>query len=193
MNEFQKPPRNEVKTVLVLLVLGVISAVLLTLMAHYAYPLIEKNRERALRQALGVVLPGATTFEKIDPQWEFYRGLKAGGELVGYAFVGEGGGYQGNIRIMIGISPDWSHLLGIKVLESVETPGLGAKIGSEKFQQQFRGLQVHPEITYVRNRTPEKPNQIRAITGATISSRSVVKILNTTISRMETKFKGENK
>jgi len=193
MENQRRPPRKEMKTVLVLLTLGVISAVLISLMAHYAYPRIEKNREEALRRALSVVLPGAVTFEKIDEKEEFYKGLTADQEVVGYAFVGEGGGYQGTIRIMIGIRPDWQYLLGIKILENIETPGLGAKITSEEFQNQFRKLQVHPEISYVQNRPPEKPTQIKAITGATISSRAVVKILNKTISRMETKFKGENR
>lgn len=189
MNTRQPSAQDDLKTILILLTLGIVSAFLLTLMARYAYPLIEKNREQALREALAAVLPAAVTFERVESGLEFYRGLDSQGRVVGYAFVGEGGGYQGIIRIMIGIEPHWQRLTGIRVLENIETPGLGAKIASEEFQRQFRQLEVHPQISYVQNRNPETPNQIRAITGATISSRSVVKILNQTISEMETKFR----
>jgi electron transport complex protein RnfG len=40
---------------------------------------------------------------------------------------------------------------------------------------------VSHKIEYLKNEKPEKPYQIEAITGATISSRAVVKILNKAI------------
>jgi len=68
---------------------------------------------------------------------------------------------------------------GMYVLESRETPGLGDKIfKDEAFVANFRALAVDPEIVLVKGgRTAD--NEVDAITGATISSRAVVKILNT--------------
>lgn len=179
------------RNALVLGIIGVVSALLLSYTAEITHPMIEQNRQIALRRALSQVLPEADSFRVIDESLEFYEGLDSLGNRVGYAFVGEGGGYQGKIRLMIGITPEWDRLTGLAVLENIETPGLGAKIASASFLKQFRGLHVAPKIEYVQNRPPEKPNQIQAITGATISSRSVVRILNQTVSKMKQRWKAE--
>ena len=66
------------------------------------------------------------------------------------------------------------------VLESRETPGLGDKIYKDaKFVAEFRTLVVEPVIELIKGHG-DKANQVDAITGATISSRAVVKILNQT-------------
>ena len=68
----------------------------------------------------------------------------------------------------------------MKVLESRETPGLGDKIYKDaKFVAEFRELVVDPVIELIKGHG-ERANQVDAITGATISSRAVVKILNQT-------------
>jgi len=183
--------KNTIKTALVLLTIGVISAISISFMAQYAYPIIEKNREAALRQAILAVLPGAERFETIDEKDKIYRGLNGNNETVGYAFAGEGGGYQGIIKMMIGISPDMQALTGIIILENLETPGLGAKITSDEFRGQFENLSVQEPVVYILNKPPEKRNQIQAITGATISSRAVVNILNTTVNQVKSKITRE--
>ena len=58
--------KDQVKTSLFLITIGVISAISITYMAQYAYPIIEKNREAALRQAILTVLPGANRYETLD-------------------------------------------------------------------------------------------------------------------------------
>lgn len=68
-------------------------------------------------------------------------------------------------------------MTGMEVLESQETPGLGAEIAGD-FRKQFSGLSVARDIEYVKNKKPEEPYQIESITGATISSRAVVSMLN---------------
>jgi Na+-translocating ferredoxin:NAD+ oxidoreductase RnfG subunit len=70
---------------------------------------------------------------------------------------------------MIGLSADLNKISSIEVLEQVETPGLGNKITEEPFKKQFKGLQNTPVITWVKNEQPDQPNEIQAITGATIS------------------------
>ncbi|GAK58644.1 electron transport complex, RnfABCDGE type, G subunit [Candidatus Vecturithrix granuli] len=139
-----------------------------------------------------------------------YKGLNAANEIAGYAFVAEGPGFQGTIQMMIGISPDLSQLFSMKVLAQVETPGLGARIAEETdkkdFFEQFAGLQAQgmdsvsagsqkyqgqpttaeiPNfIQSVKNETPDEPNEIQAITGATISSKAVVSIINQSLFKL---------
>jgi electron transport complex protein RnfG len=71
----------------------------------------------------------------------------------------------------------------MEVLESRETPGLGDKIfKDEDFVANFRDLAVAPEVVVVKKgRTRE--NEVDAISGATISSHAVVRIINRANSR----------
>ena len=109
---------------------------------------------------------------------DFFKVTGAENKVAGYAFIAEGNGYQGIIKLIIGVDPKFTEIKGMEVLESQETPGLGAEIAGSKFRKQFENLPITQKIEYVKNQKPTKPNQIEAITGATISSRTVVNILN---------------
>ena len=110
-------------------------------------------------------------------------------EPVGVAFEAVGNGFQGKISIMVGISTDFSKINGIKILEQIETPGLGTKIVIDPtnkkdpfwFPNQFKNLITEPMIEVVKNKKPSKPTEIQAITGATISSKAIAIILNNQI------------
>lgn len=170
--------------ILTLTLVGVLSSFALVGVYRYTQPMIIENQQRALRKAIFQVLPGVKTFKAIKKnKMIIYQGFDSSGKLVGYAFVGEGPGYQGIIRIMIGVSPDVKKMFAIEILESIETPGLGQKITTPSFRSQFHSLKIYPSIELVKKK-PTKSNQIQAITGATISSRSVVDIINTTVSKV---------
>jgi electron transport complex protein RnfG len=69
----------------------------------------------------------------------------------------------------------------MEVLESRETPGLGDKIYKDAaFQENFVKLSVEPEIVTVKKGSKAAANEVEAITGATISSKAIVKIMNNT-------------
>jgi len=144
--------------------------------------LIEINKEKELKEALNKVLPEAADYKEVEKD-RLYEGKDRRGRVIGYVFIAEGTGYQGKIRIIAGIDVKLEKLKGIEVLESVETPGLGAEIVEEPFKRQFRGLSVLPKIAFTKDKVTKK-NEIQAITGATISTRSVVEILNEEIERI---------
>ena len=180
--------RKSVQMVLVLSIVGIVSGGALVGIYRYAQPRIEENKKREIRQAIFEVVPEAKSYETITKDNQLiYKGLDSSGNLVGYAFIGEGAGYQGKIEIMIGMDSILDKTTGIQILESIETPGLGAKITLEPFRDQFRKLLVLPFIELIKKETKE-PNQIQAITGATISSQAVVDILNKTIEEVREKL-----
>lgn len=171
--------RNTIKMIIVLTVVGLVSGAALVSMYKYAHPLIVDNQKKETKKAIFVIFPGAKSYEEKNIGEDVIFKVKdKKGSLLGYTFLAEGNGYQGTIKLMAGIKPDMETLVGIEILESQETPGLGQEITQDKFKDQFKGLNASPEITYVKNKKPEKPNEIQAITGATISSRAVVTILN---------------
>ena len=70
-------------------------------------------------------------------------------------------------------------MVGMEVLESRETPGLGDKIYKDLvFVGAFADLPIEPIIEVVKKGRKVSDNQVDAITGATISSRAVVSIIN---------------
>ena len=83
--------------------------------------------------------------------------------------------------MLYGYAPAEKLVRGMEILESRETPGLGDKIYKDAdFVSNFSALLIEPEIVAVKKNTKTQPNEIDAITGATISSKAVVRIINET-------------
>ena len=177
--------RNTMRMISVLTIVGLISGATLVLMYEYASPLISDNQKKETREAIFKIFPGGKRYkEKIIKGETVFEVKDAKGALLGYAFLAEGNGYQGTIKLMAGIKPDARTMVGIEILESQETPGLGQEIATDEFKAQFKNLRALPEITYIKNVPPTKPNEIQAITGATVSSSAVCSILNEKIKKL---------
>lgn len=84
-------------------------------------------------------------------------------------------GYSGPIRLLIGIRAD-GHLLGVRVLEHRETPGLGDKIEKSKtdWVDSFVGRQLTP-TNESQWAVKKDGGMFDQFTGATITPRAVVK------------------
>lgn len=163
---------------------------------------IERNRAEALAAAIFQVLPGARSHETfvwleegrfvpLDAQAaegdRVYAAYDDEGGLVGVAIEDAGMGYQDVIRLLYGVSLEGPTIVGMAVLESRETPGLGDRIETDPgFRANFDALDValapdgsrlaHP-ITAVKQGEKQEPWEIDGITGATISSEAVADIL----------------
>ncbi|MBE9531862.1 MAG: RnfABCDGE type electron transport complex subunit G [Proteobacteria bacterium] len=175
---------------LVLTVTAILVGAVLAFAYQMFYPRIEANRIAEEKRAIFAVLDGAASYDIIEREIDgkkgketikIFKGLNAAGGHVGYAFIAEGPGFQAKIKMMVGLNFEFKKLLGMKVLEQLETPGLGNKIVEDKFTDQFSGLAFTPKIEYLKNKKPEKDNEIQAITGATISSKAVVEAINNSI------------
>ncbi|MDP3939059.1 MAG: FMN-binding protein, partial [Deltaproteobacteria bacterium] len=113
-----------------------------------------------------------------------YLGHAADGSPLGYAVVAQAPGFADMVRIIIGYDPATRTLLGMKVLESKETPGLGDRIEKDAhFVGQFEG--VHTPLEAVKPGAGKGgPSEVDLITGATISSKVVVRIINDALERL---------
>jgi electron transport complex protein RnfG len=175
---------------------GIVCGLLIVTAYQATGPVIARNRAAALERAIFEVLPEARssrTVELGDAGERVHAGYDEDGSLVGIAVEAEGMGYQDSIRLLYGYSLDRSAIIGIRVLESRETPGLGDKIETDPvFLANFAALDVtlaasgselaHP-IELVKPGAKEHPWQIDAITGATISSRAIADMLKRSASR----------
>jgi electron transport complex protein RnfG len=176
------------KMIVVLTALTMVAGGLLSYWDGFTGPRIEAYRLEQLKQAIAEVLPAHEKYNEITTDdMILYLGTNSTEpEPVGVAFEAVGNGFQGKISIMVGISTDFKNINAIKILEQLETPGLGTKIvvdPSNKedpywFPNQFKSLVASPLIEVVKNMAPTNPNEIQAITGATISSQAIATIIN---------------
>ena len=113
-----------------------------------------------------------------------YLGFDAAGKPTGAAITAQEPGFQEEVLLMIGFEPASGRIIGFKVLDEKETPGLGDKIERDTaFGAQFAG-RVAP-ITGVKGRAPADAHQVQTITGATISSRAVIRIIDHAIEKWQ--------
>jgi electron transport complex protein RnfG len=180
------------RLVVTLTVAGLLSGFAIVGAYRLTLPTIQENQAEALRRAVFEVVPGAERLERLVVQDgalapagdapadepSVYAGYTADGRFLGYAVPAAGPGFQDTIRLIYGYDPERDRIVGMQVLESRETPGLGDRIYKDQhFVDQFRDLAVTPRVELVKEE-PTAPNQVDAITGATISSTAVVKIVN---------------
>lgn len=176
--------KNNIKMILTLGLISALSGFLLASVYKICEVKIEENRNKEIETAIFNVLPDACKYEKKEiNNTIIYIGKSKTDEKLGYSWLIKGNGFQGAIVMVIGISSNLEKIVGIQILEQVETPGLGAKIAENWFQDQFKNLSI-PNLVLEKNVTPEQTEKIAAITGATISSQSVVTLIKQSLSEI---------
>lgn len=180
------------RLVFTLALAGFLSGLIIVGAYELTLPRIHANQAAALRRAVFEVLPGSTRMQRLawrdgklvpatgeaGDEPSIYAAYDDTGKFVGYALPAEGAGFQDTIRLLFGFQPTRRRIVGMQVLESRETPGLGDRIYKDPaFGAQFKNLAVKPKVQLVKGGAT-RDNQVDAITGATISSTAVVRILN---------------
>jgi len=119
-----------------------------------------------------------------EPSVKIWRIVDANDKLLGWLLPGRGAGYADVIELVVAVDAKCDRILGMSVLKQAETPALGDNIRKQPFKNNFaKGLTTFKNVTVVKGAVKANPklNQIQAITGATVSSKSVVAIVNATI------------
>lgn len=176
-----------------LAVAGSLAGLAIVLVFQWADPKIEAWRAEVLSAAVTEVLAGAHRYETVfldggtfspAPAGDtatldrVYVGYDDAGTPVGVAMVGAEAGFQDIIRVIFGYDPASGHVIGMQVLESKETPGLGDKIEKDStFIREFAGVAT-PLVSLKEGRETGADDEVVMITGATISSRAIVDIIN---------------
>lgn len=182
---------------------GLLSGLIIVTAFEATLPTISAHKARMLREAVFQVLPGSTRLQPLvyrddrlvavdqpsKDEEAIFAGYDPDGNFVGYAISGAGPGFQDIIRLLYGYVPRHRRVVGMEILESRETPGLGDKIYKDaEFVANFSALAVDPEIVAVKKGTKTAPHQVDAITGATISSKAVVRLINEANARWLTRL-----
>ena len=182
--------------------IGLLCGLLIVIVYEATLPAIRRNKAEALQRAIFQVLPDARssmTFRlEANDRFAFLTGEEDEGRLVyagyddqrrlvGLAVEASGMGYQDVITVIYGYSFDTDAIVGIRVLASKETPGLGDRIETDDaFLKNFERLDVtlvedrsapaNP-IRAVKHGKKEHAWEVDGITGATISSVAIADML----------------
>ncbi|ANE40983.1 FMN-binding protein [Fervidobacterium sp. SC_NGM5_O18] len=156
---------------------------------------VKKNQElfmiRAVLNAMGIpytsddeaidIFKSKVTMETKDSYNLF--SAEVDGEKV-YAILFNGSGLWGNISGVLAVNSDVSRIVGIDFISQSETPGLGGRIEESWFKEQFRNEAiVNGKVLVSTTKVPDSKDdgQVDAITGATLTSKSIEKIIATYI------------
>ena len=123
------------------------------------------------RNAVKAVMPQGVV--AVDAAGEgVFVGKDAAGKVLGYAAKGmDGGGYGGDIVLMVGFRADKKTVVCYKTLAASETPGLGMNLNTPEFSGQFAGKDGSSLSV------KKDGGEIEAITSATITSRAVCRAI----------------
>jgi electron transport complex protein RnfG len=182
--------RRAVRAGLALTAAAVVAAGVVAVVHDRAEPSIEASRVAAQRQQLTAVLgdvaydndPLADTLLVRDPEYlgtdevvSVHR-VRRGGEPVALLLQAVApGGYSGALRLLLAIDAQ-GRLIGVRVLEHRETPGLGDFVEERRTDwiRQFdrRSLDSPP---HARWQVRKDGGEFDQYTGATITSRAVTR------------------
>lgn len=98
-----------------------------------------------------------------------------GEELI--SFVVEEKGYEDIIRALVVIDTQDDVITEVEILEQNESKGYGEYVTEPWFLTRFQGIAIKYTIQVVKMKA-ENPNEIVAITGATITSKGLTNAVN---------------
>ncbi len=189
-----KKEKSIIQLGLILLVITAIAGLILGVVYNVTKDSIANQEKLANENAMKALLTDADSFTKKDMSLpasvlEVNEGKK-GSESVGYAIKVSSKGYGGQIQLMVGIDKS-GKLAGIQILSQAETAGLGANCTNPEFYGQYAGKSIEKDIEVVK--TEGNDSQIKAITGATITSKGVTTGVNEAVKFYKENLQGGNK
>lgn len=153
---------------------------------------IAENKRAETYDVIPVLVSGADASNTVElmvtgqdgREARVYQIMDAAGGHVGWVLSAGGQGFVDRIDLLIGLDVELSTITGLYVLEQKETPGLGDYITGESFRNRFLGKPTDTPLVVVQS-DPTADNEVRALTGATISSASVSSIVNAAIANLK--------
>lgn len=149
---------------LVLTMICLVVTGILVLTYQFTLPYIAEAKVIAADRSRSEVFTAADQFELYAT--DFSNGVSevylasANGEVVGLVITSASRGFDGPVTVMSGYDLDGS-LVGVKITDHSETPGLGTKVAAADYLAQYQGKN-HADYA-----------EVDAISGATVTSTAL--------------------
>lgn len=189
--------KSALRIIIFVVVMGTVSSGLLVGINGLTAAQIARNEELKLKSsvldALEIVYQKENILELFDAKIKvmekdskkFYR---ADDGAVAFEFFGPG--LWGPIKGIASINSDLKTIRTLKILHQEETPGLGARIAEKEFLGQFKNKEFAPQLIFTPQGKAKANNEVDAITGATLTSKALEKLLNGIIQKNLNVLKG---
>lgn len=165
------------KPTIVLTLICLVTSALLAYTNSLTAPVIADNNVKAANATKAIVLSDAENFaDETKGDISYSIGTDASGAVTGYVFTTTAKSYGGEISVMVGVKADGT-VSGVELLSINDTPGLGMNAKSPDFLTQFIGKTAG----IIVNKNNPDENEIKALTGATVTSKAVTAAVNTAL------------
>lgn len=173
--------------VIVLVEVALITGAILAYVNHITTEPIRLQSEKTLTEGIKKVMGGGelkvtsndTISQKIDGKdvtFVIHVTESANGKALGAAVESTTSGFGGDLKVLVGFSPV-GNILGYTILQTSETPGLGAK-AETWFQKDGKGNIIGKNPSEGLLTVSKDGGQVNAITASTITSRAFLKAVN---------------
>jgi len=172
--------KQMIKLGLILALYTSIACVTLAFVNDLTKDTIASAKDKELNEGLKIVFAQADSFEQLDSSLfpsindvtiDAVYLAKANDAIIGSVIKASGATYN-DATILVGITTE-STMTSIEFLELTDTPGFGQKAKEPAFKDQFIDKAIDETLALGTN--------VDAISGSTITSRGIVKILNAAI------------
>lgn len=165
-----------------LLAVTAVTGIILGVVEHFTSAAIRQVELAAKNEAFKNVMPIAQTFEPMDKAesdsvLDIVQAKDDSG-VVGWCMTVETKSYGGPLQFIAGITKDGT-VKAINILSHSDTPGLGARATEPEFYGQFIDKSQLP-LKVVKG-SAGNPDEIAAISGATITSNAVTDGVNAAV------------
>jgi len=182
--------KRKLLDVLFIVVLGVVSVAMLLAAQSYSAPAVKRFRETRLKTniltAAGIAWTQADFKDVFDQRVreETRGGLTwyVADSLVIYEFRGRG--LWGMIEGIATFDSALTHIVSVRVLSQEETPGLGDRIKEPGYLATYQGKTATEPLDLALRHKASLPNEVDAISGATLSSEALVTIVGGAAARL---------
>ncbi|MBQ0016844.1 MAG: RnfABCDGE type electron transport complex subunit G [Bacteroidales bacterium] len=162
-----------------LTIISLVAAAALAIVSKLTHSAISEAKALKNEAAVVEVLPKSLGYVTLSPaeQDGVVLAYDGQGACVGAAVEASSeNGFGGHLAIMVGIDAN-GVLVGYKILESSETPGLGEK-AAEWFQKEGKGCVIGMKLSDGDLQVSKDGGQVDAISGSTITSRAFCEVVN---------------
>lgn len=158
--------KSSVRLSLTLMFVGIIAAAVLSLVNGVTAPVIAAREAEEFQEAVGSFLPSSVRFEEeaVD-KIQVLLGYDDADQLEGLVATVTTAGYNGLIEYNLAVSAG-GEIIGIRIVNQQETPGLGDVIIEPEFQEQILGKKISDPIRIGED--------VDIVSGATISTRAML-------------------
>jgi Na+-transporting NADH:ubiquinone oxidoreductase subunit C len=148
---------------------------------------VQDNYNKYIHEMELPIVAGKTIAKK------YFKAQTVADNILGYCFDVTGSGLWGTMHGLLAVTPDYKKIINFTIYDQMETPGLGARVEETWFKGQFAGKPLITDnaitkFTLVPEGAVSTDIQVRQITGASITSSSVLKIIEAAAEQLNQTF-----